>query len=168
MACEETCYITLSAGAFVIILILLLACVVTCWIHRKKVARHRRMMLLRALLERTNGSTSVASSRRSSFALGTRGYQAVAMPLDPYTPPPTPPPTESSNGVTWRELYKVISLFLYTISAWKLVLKIHMIISQCSKLFTTQLNESYSCIFLMQSSRVCLKTFIIVLQYVVR
>lgn len=98
MGCEETCYITLGVGAFVILLIVLVTCVVTCYVHKRQVAKYKRMMLLRAMLERTNASN--VSSRRSSIAVAaSRGYQAVSL-FDLYTPPSTPPPSERNSDVT--------------------------------------------------------------------
>lgn len=97
MACDETCYITLSAGAFVILLILLVTCVLACYVHRRRVTRDNRLMLIQALLAQANASNP--SSRRSSVAAGSRGYQAVSL-FDLYTPPSTPPPIERNNGVT--------------------------------------------------------------------
>lgn len=96
MTCERTCYIPLGVGAFVILLIVIVTCLLACYIHKKKLAEHRRLRLLRAMLERTNASRT--SSRRSSFTMSNRGYQAVSL-FDLYTPPPTPPSTDN-NGVT--------------------------------------------------------------------
>jgi len=96
MACDDACYMPFIVGGGLIMLILLTTFLIACCVYRRNRAKRRKVMALRALLERTN--TSSTGSRRSSIGGVTRGYQSGVM-FNLYTPVTTPP-NEQYEGVT--------------------------------------------------------------------